>query len=190
MLGLVGGEEHGHAAVNGADELIGRAGEDRESFQRALGGVPAVPQTGHAKGFVVWPLKSPRDLAAALGFPFEKGVGRDEAAAPDERVTKSRLFRNGFGAGVDALEADLGIFGPGGNQSPAEFGDFKVGGASPDDGGAVGGPNDGLGGGRDLHLFLANFGFLVLAGVFRAHGVSFMFKFKFKLKFKMKIGKG
>jgi hypothetical protein len=50
----------------------------------------------HAKGFMVRPLESPRDFAAAPGFPFEKGVGWDEAAASDERVTKSRFFRNGF----------------------------------------------------------------------------------------------
>lgn len=84
MFGLVGGEENGHAAVDGADELIGCTGEDRKSFHRSIRGVPAVPQTGHAKGFVVRPLKPPRDLAAALGFPFVKGVGRDEAAASDE----------------------------------------------------------------------------------------------------------
>ena len=141
---MVGGEEDGHAAVDGADELIGCTGEDRESFQRALGGVPAVPQAGHAKGFVVWPLKAPWDFAAALGFPFKKGVGRNETATLGEGLAKGRLLRHGLSPGVDALEADLGIFGPGGNQSPAEFGDFKVGGASPDDGGAVGGPDDGL----------------------------------------------
>ena len=33
-FGLIGREEDGHAAVNGADELIGRAGEDGEGFQR------------------------------------------------------------------------------------------------------------------------------------------------------------
>ena len=124
MFGLVGGEKDGHAAVDGADELIGWAGEDGEGFQRSIRGVPAVPQTGHAKGFVVRPLEPPGNFAAAPGFPFQKGVGRDEAAASGERVTKSRLFRNGFGAGVDALEADLGIFGPGGDQAPAKFGDL------------------------------------------------------------------
>jgi len=124
MFGLVGGEEDGHAAVNGADELIGCTGEDGESFPWAIGGAPAVPEPSHAKGFMVRPLESPRDFAAAPGFPFEKGVGRDEAAAVEEGVAKGRLFRNGFGSGVDALEADLWILGPGGNQAPAKFGDL------------------------------------------------------------------
>ena len=103
-----------------------------------------------------------KEFCGGPGFPIRKGVGRDEAAASEERITKSRLFRNGFGPCVGALEADLGIFGPGGNQAPAEFGDFKVGGASPDDGGAVGGPNDGLGLSRVGNLFFTDFGFRVL----------------------------
>jgi len=36
-FGLVGGEEHGHAVVDGADELVGGGGEDGEGFQRAIG---------------------------------------------------------------------------------------------------------------------------------------------------------
>jgi len=169
MFGLLGREEDGHAAVDGADKGIGATGEDRESFQRAFRGVPAVPQAGHAKGFVVWPLKSPRNFAAAPGFPFKKGVGRDQAAAVDERVTKSRLFRSGFGAGVDALEADLGIFGPGGNQAPAEFSDLEAGRASPEDGGPVGRSDDGLRLGRDGNLFFADLGLFIFSGIFRAH---------------------
>lgn len=169
MFGLVGGEEDGHAAVNGADELIGCTGEDGESFPWAIGGAPAVPEPSHAKGFMVRPLESPRDFAAAPSFPFEKGVGRDQAAASDERIAKSRFFRNGFGSGVDALEADLGIFGPGGDQAPAEFGDLEVRGASPEDGGAVGGPDDGLGLGRDGNLLFPDLGLFIFTRIFRAH---------------------
>ena len=169
-FGLIGREEDGHAAVDGADKLIGRAGEDGEGFQRAFGGVPAVPQTGHAKGFLIRPLKPPRNLAAALGFPFQKGVGWDEASAVKKRFAKSRLFRNSFGAGVDALDADLGILGPGGDQAPAQFGHFQPRITAPDDGGPVRRPDDGLGGGRDFHLTFTDFGLFVLTGVFGAHG--------------------
>ena len=166
MFGLVGGEKDGHAVVDGADELVGGGGEDGEGFQRAVGRVPAVPQAGYAELFTAGSDKLPRDFAATLGLPFEKGVGRDEAAALAEGIAKGRFFRNGFGPGVDALDADLGIFGPLGDQAPAKLGDFEVGRSRPDDGGAVGGPDDGLWGGRDDHLFFADFGFLVFAGVF------------------------
>ena len=91
----------GIQCINARSETVAEKPAFRESFPWAIRGVPAVPQAGHAKGFVVRSLKSPRNFAAAPGFPFKKGVGRDEAAALDERVTKSRLFRNGFGAGVD-----------------------------------------------------------------------------------------
>ena len=103
-------------------------------------------------------------------MPFEEGVGQDEAATSGDGVAKGRFFGNGFGAGVDALDTDLGILGPGRDQAPAEFGHFEVGRASPKDGGAVGGPDYGLGGGRDLDLFLADLGFFVFAGVAGAHG--------------------
>ena len=165
-FGLVGGEEDGHAVVDGAEELVGVGGEDGEGFQLAIGGVPAVPQAGHAEAFVVGSNELPRDFAAALGLPFEKGVGRDEAAAMTERIAEGRLFRNGFGPGVDALDADLGILGPVRNQAPAKLGDFEAGRSGSDDGGAIGGANNGLRCGRDNHLFFADFGFFVFAGVF------------------------
>ena len=37
MFGLVGGEEDGHAVVDGADKPVGRGGEDGEGFKRAVG---------------------------------------------------------------------------------------------------------------------------------------------------------
>jgi len=171
MFGLVGGEEDGHAVVDGADELVGRGGEDGEGFQRAVGRVPAVPQAGYAELFTAGSDKLPRDFAATLGLPFEKGVGRDEAATLAEWIAEGRLFRNGFGPGIDALDADFGILGPVWDQAPAELDDFEVGRSSPDDGGAVGGTDDGLRGGGDDHLFFADFHLLVFAGVFGAHGL-------------------
>ena len=171
MFRLVGGEEDGHAVVDRADELVGGGGENGEGFQRAFGGVPLVPQAGHAETLTIGPLGSPWNFTAPLGLPFEKGVGRDEAAALAERIAKGRLIGNRFGAGVDALDADFQILGPVRDQTPAEFGDFKVGGSGPDDGGAVGGPDDGLGIGGDHQLFLADLGLFVRSGVFRAHGL-------------------
>ena len=161
-----------HAAVDGADEMIGGGGEDGEGFQWAVGRVPAVPQAGHAESFAIGPLEPPRDFSAPLGLPFEKGVGRDEAATLVEGIAEGWFFGNRFGPGVDALDTDLWILGPVGDQSPAELGDFEVGGSGPDDGGAVGGPDDGLGIGRDHHLFFADLGLFVRSGVFRAHGCS------------------
>jgi len=57
------------------------------------------------------------------------------------------------------------------DQAPAKLGDFEVGRSSADDGGTVGGPDDGLRGGGDDDLFFADFGFLVFAGKFGAHGL-------------------
>ena len=102
-------------------------------------------------------------------MPFEEGVGRDEAATLAEWIAEGRLFRNGFGPGVDALDADLGILGPVRDQAPAKLGDFEVGRSGSDDGGAVGGTDDELRCGRDNHLFFADFGFFVFAGVLGAH---------------------
>ena len=171
MFGLVGGEEDGHAVVDGADELVGGGGEDGEGFERAVGRVPAVPQAGQAEAVAIGLDKLPRDFAAALALPFEKGVGRDEAATLAERIAEGRFFRNGFRPGVDALGADFGILGPVRDQAPAELGDFEVGRSSADNGGAVGGPDDGLRGGGDEHLSLADLYLFVFSGVFRAHGL-------------------
>ncbi len=169
MFGLVGGEENGHAAMDGADELIGCTGEDRESFQRAIRGVPAVPQAGHAKAFFVGSRKAPRDFSPAVGLPFEKGVGQNKTAALLERIAEGRFFGNRFGPGVDALDTDLGILGPVRDQSPAEFGNFEVGASGPDDGGAVGGSDDRLGNGGDGDLLFADLYLFVFTGKFSAH---------------------
>src|SRR5208283_1635736 len=54
-----------------------------------------------------------------MSHPFEKTVGRKQAPTAQKGISEGGLTHDRLRTGVDRLEADTGVCGPGRNQAPA-----------------------------------------------------------------------
>jgi hypothetical protein len=74
---------------------------------------PALPKTSKAERSIVLHADEIRLLCFAAGLlPFVEAVCRNETASTAEGIAERWLFGSRFGARIDHLAADLGIFGP------------------------------------------------------------------------------
>src|SRR5260370_26253477 len=96
-------------------ERVRLAGDDRKAPDDAAIGrvLPALPQPGKGEDAALF--RHDRiglgGLAAAL-LPFVEAVGRDQAAAPLERVLEDVVASDGLAPRVDAFRAERQILGP------------------------------------------------------------------------------
>ena len=90
------------------------------SLNRATSRVsPSIPKTRKRKQGIVLHSEVERLFLFPAAPPFEKSVGGKQAPATHEGVPEGGLIRDRFCSGIDRLESDTGVRGPGRNQAPA-----------------------------------------------------------------------
>ena len=80
---------------------------------------PLIPKSGESKQGIVLHSEVEGLLLFSSSRPFEKAVGRQQAPAAHEGISKGGLTRHCFRSGIDRLESDAGVRGPGRNEAPA-----------------------------------------------------------------------
>src|SRR5271165_2554864 len=106
-------------------QRVRSSGQNRARLNQSAGRVsPLIPQTSKCKQGIVLHAEVERLFLFPAAPPFEKPVGREQAPTVQEGISEGGLTRNRFRAGVDRLESDTGVCGPGRNQAPAS--DRKV----------------------------------------------------------------
>src|SRR5205823_6374719 len=83
-------------------------------------GVPDFPEPRESERLTTGHANVPRLLLAVHRRPLVEALRGDEAAPLLKGVAEGGLVGHGIGAGVEAADADLGIFGPARNQAPPE----------------------------------------------------------------------
>ncbi len=117
-------EDDRHAVVHLANQFIWGSGDDGAGMQGLLFGcgAPAFPETGEEEGLVILQVKKEGYLGRFGGgaaLPLEETICQDEAAPLAESIAVGRFFVYGLAARVDHAVADLLIFCPERDQTPA-----------------------------------------------------------------------
>lgn len=121
-----GSENDRHSVVNRFREFIRVRGDDRTGFQGfPLSGRPVFPQA--CKGERTFTLQpDPHGLLPPpFCLPLIEPRRNDQTASFLEGSPKRGLLCHGLCFGVDALGANLGVFGPRRNQPPAQHDQFS-----------------------------------------------------------------
>src|SRR5271165_5372377 len=108
-----------------SQQRVRSSGQNRARLNQNAGWVsPSIPQASKCKQGIVLHAEVERLFLFPAAPPFEKPVGREQAPTVQEGISEGGLTRNRFRAGIDRLESDTGVCGPGRNQAPAS--DRKV----------------------------------------------------------------
>ena len=101
-------------------QRVWSGGQNRARLNhRAARVSPSIPQTGKGKQGIVLHSEVEGLLLFPASPPFEKPVGRKQAPTAHEGIPECGLIRDRLRAGIDCLESDTGVRGPGRNQAPA-----------------------------------------------------------------------
>src|SRR6516164_10627919 len=97
-------------------QRVWSCGQDRARLNHTAGRVsPSIPQTGKCKhGIILHAEVKGLFLFPALP-PFEKPIGRKQAPTAHEGISEGGLSPDRLRTGVDRLESDTRVYGPGRN---------------------------------------------------------------------------
>lgn len=114
-------QNHRHLIAEFGHRSLGLPGKNGAGSAVARPVPPDFPRSRHGEGLSAGPVDEKRLFGSVgLRFPFVEAVDRDEAAA-DERGPEARIFVDRLGPGVDPPSRPGNVFGPAGNQAPAEL---------------------------------------------------------------------
>ncbi len=115
-------ENYRHSIMDVRQQRVRSGGQNRASLNQTTARVfPSIPKTGKGKQGIVLHSEVEGLLLFAASHPFEKPVGRQQATAAHEGIAKGGLTRDRFRAGIDRLESNAGVRGPGRNQAPVSY---------------------------------------------------------------------
>src|SRR5271165_1343164 len=101
-------------------QRVRSSGQNRARLNQSAGRVsPSIPQASKCKQGIVLHAEVEGLFLFPAAPPFEKAVGRKQAPTAQEGISEGGLNRDRLRTGVDRLESDTGVCGPGRNQAPA-----------------------------------------------------------------------